>query len=698
MMVDSILQALALLGGLGVTVGVVLAAASKIFYVYIDPKILAVEDILPGANCGGCGLPGCSANAEAIVAGRAAPNSCVAAGPEVAEAIAAVLGVSVEAKEPDIATAGCYYGVQDADTRYLYDGMNDCRAAALLGGGMKVCTIGCLGLGTCARACPFNAITMGPKGLPVVDEVKCTGCGTCERVCPKAIINLTSVTRRILKEYLSEECTTPCQRACPAGINIREYLHRAAEGDYRGSVQVIKERNPFPTVIGRICPRPCEDQCRRQYVDEPVAINHVKRFVADVEKESGERIQPFKAPETGRRIAVVGGGVEGLSAAFFSARLGHSPVVYEAGAQMGGLLRSAISRYRLSHDILDWDIEGILEMGVEARLNQAMGRDFTVADLLKEDFETVFLASGGWDSRLSRGEAKVLQSVFAGAYLLIDLIRFGRQDDPNVTVHAHTVIMGGGKLVVEAAEICQRRGASTVTVLMRESRENAPLTPEDLSALESRNVTVVFNAGIVRLEGEEDRLTGVVWADLDTRETTVVPAGTLVMAAGRFPELIFTRTVPETETTEDEAVPEGPLVWKAVPPYKNADASRDIGLFAPGDVITDYSGAIKAIAAGRRAAASIHQMLYGMTPDMPEKICTQDDLIQNVDAVDAVAPTVRHIMPVVPPRDLDREGQLEMGLSEEAARAEAARCLQCGLICYEHTEKATAIQDLRKSA
>ncbi len=698
MMMDSILQSLALLGGLGVTVGIVLAAASKVFYVYVDPQILAVEDILPGANCGGCGLPGCSANAEAIVAGRAAPNSCVAAGPEVAEEIAAVLGVSVEAKEPDIATPGCYYGVKDADTRYLYDGMNDCRAVALLGGGMKVCTIGCLGLGTCMRACPFNAITMGPKGLPVVDEVKCTGCGTCERVCPKAIINLTSVTRRILKEYLSDECTTPCQRACPAGINIREYLHRAAEGDYRGSVQVIKERNPFPTVIGRICPRPCEDQCRRQYVDEPVAINYVKRFVADQEQRSGERIQPFKAPETGRRIAVVGGGVEGLSTAFFSARLGHSPVVYEAAGQLGGLLRSAISRYRLSADILDWDIEGILEMGVEARLNQAMGRDFTVADLLNEGFETVFLASGGWDSRLARGETGVLQTIFPGAYLLIDFIRFGRKDDPGVSVHANAVIMGGGKLVVEAAEICKRRGASSVTVLFRENQDNAPLKGEELAALEKMKVTVVFNAGIDRLNGEEDQLTGVAWVDLDTRESTTIPAGTLIMAAGRFPEMLFTRTRLESEGEEAEAASEGPLIWSAFPPYKHADASRDIGLFAPGDVITDFSGAIKAIGAGRRAAASIHQVLYGMAPGVPEKICTHDDLIQNVDAVDAVAPTIRHIMPVVPSRDLDREGQLEMGFSEEATRAEAARCLQCGLICYEHTEKTTEIEDMRQSA
>jgi len=390
--------------------------------------------------------------------------------------------------------------------------------------------------------------------------------------------------------------------------------------------------------------------------------------------------------------------VEGLSAAFFSARLGHSPVVYEGAGQLGGLLRSAISRYRLSHDILDWDIEGILEMGVEARLNQTMGQDFTVVDLLNEGFETVFLASGGWDSRLARGETGVLQTLFPGAYLLIDFIRFGRKDDPGVAVHANAVIMGGGKLVVEAAEICKRRGAATVTVLFREPQDNAPVGSDELAALEKLNATVVFNAGVDRLSGEEDRMTGVRWVDLDTRETTMIPAETLIMASGRYPELLFTRAGSEAKAEDVDAASDGPLAWSAFPPYKNADASRDIGLFAPGDVITDFSGAIKAIGAGRRAAASIHQVLYGMAPDVPEKICTHDELIQNVDAVDTVASTVRHIMPVVPSRDLDREGQLERGLTEEAARAEAARCLQCGLICYEHTETTTEIQDIRQSA
>ena len=167
--------AISIMGIMGVVVGIGLAVASKVFYVYIDPKILAVDDALPGANCGGCGYPGCGSNAEAIVAGKSSPNSCVAAGSDVDEAIAAIMGMSVEAKEPDIAKPGCTYGVKDADIKYIYDGLSDCRAAALLSGGMKICSIGCLGLGSCVKVCQFSALSMGPEGLPVVNEKQVYG-------------------------------------------------------------------------------------------------------------------------------------------------------------------------------------------------------------------------------------------------------------------------------------------------------------------------------------------------------------------------------------------------------------------------------------------------------------------------------------------------------------------------------------------
>ncbi len=658
------LTAILLMGGLGITVGIGLAIASKVFYVYVDPLILAVEDALPGANCGGCGLPGCSSNAEAIVAGRAAPNSCVAAGPETAQAIAAILGVSVEAKEPDIALPGCTYGVADADTKFEYDGMDDCRAVALLGGGMKVCTIGCLGLGTCAKVCPFDAIVMGPEGLPVVNEGRCTGCGTCERACPKHIITLSSVTRRILKEYTTEDCTTPCQRACPAGINISGYIGAMAAGDHTKAVQIIKERNPFPTVIGRICPRPCENECRRQYVDEPVAINFLKRYAADLEKESGQHVQPYKAPETGRKVAVIGGGIEGLSAAFFSARLGHTTTVYEAADKMGGLLRSAIARYRLPMDILDWDIEGIAQMGVVTETGKVLGRDLSVMDLLDQGNDAVFIAMGGWDSRLARTGGKGESSPVPGCHLLIDVMKAGSDGYPPVQLGGHVVVIGNPNLGSAMIQRCKDLGAQKVSVLIREA------APTNLEAADA-----IVNGGISRLYGQGNRLTAIDLIDLTTGDLKTVDAQHIVLAAGRMPELIF---IPSASQEEDG----NSLKWEALPPYKQPAYRKEIGLMAEGDQLTDFSAAIKAIGAGRRAAASIHETLYDIPLDLPDIVVTPETPVQNVHQVSMVPTRARETMPLAGGDQITKGAELERGFDKESARKESNRCLQCGLICY----------------
>ena len=635
------------------------------------------------------------------MAGLSAPNSCVAAGPEVAEAIASIMGVKIEAVEPDIALPGCYFGVQKADTKYVYNGLDDCRAVALLGGGMKVCTIGCLGLGTCARACPFNAISMGPQGLPVINEKKCTGCGTCERVCPKHIINLSSITRRIIREYTTEECTTPCQRGCPAGINIREYIRQIALGNNHRAVQVIKERNPFPAVIGRICPRPCEMECRRNYIDEPVAINFLKRYAADYEIESSNRILPYKAPDTGRRIAVVGGGVQGLSTAFFTARLGHATTVFEATPKLGGLLRSAISKDRLPEEILDWDIDGIMEMGVEVKTQMALGTDFTIESLIQEGFDAVFLASGGWDSRLARGATAGIESPIPGTYMLVDLIRFGARQPGTLSMASDVVIAGGGKLALDAAKVCKELGAATITVLFRESWENSPVTDQDVQKSGLTEVNVIYNAAINRLCGEAGRLEEVEYIETDTLKRTTLAAQTLVFASGRFPELVFVR--PKAEGAESDEVDteqsssDFSLRWEGIQPYKQPAFKDEVGLFAEGEVLADYGAAIKAIGAGRRAAASIHQVMHGLTPDLAEHVITPQSVLQNVNHVEKVQASQRQIMPICSGRELAICGEIERGFSSDMARKEASRCLQCGLICYEHTET-TAVDEIEESS
>jgi NADPH-dependent glutamate synthase beta subunit-like oxidoreductase len=670
-----------MMGGLGCIIGICLAIASRIFYVYVDPKVEAITDALPGANCGGCGYPGCGANAEAIVAGGSPPDSCVAGSAELAETIAALMGLSVEAKEPDIAAPGCTYSVTEADQKYLYQGIPDCRAAALLSGGMKVCEIGCLGLGTCARACPFDALKINERGLPEVDPEKCTGCGTCERVCPKHIIKLSSVTRRILREYTVDDCTTPCQRACPAGINIREYIRQITLGDYNRAVAVIKERNPFPTVIGRICPRFCEFECRRNLVDEAVAINGLKRFVADYEK-ANQRVRPFMAPATNRRVAVIGGGIEGLSAAFFMARLGHSPMVLEASDHFGGLLRKAIARERLPMDILDYDIDGLLDMGIKMETRQVAGKNFTVDSLLADNYEAVFLATGGWDSRLAADNPAPAKSPVAGLYLLIDLLK-----GDGIACGKQAVIAGGGSLAGTAVDLCLKAGAEHVSLLLQEKdAEEAGL---DTTLLDKPGVDLVYNASLDRIYGTGRKIDQIEYSDKSSRETRLLPADTVFFASGRFPELVFARKRSADEKDDDtikdpNAPVTEPVSWVAVPPYKKPLFAEETGILSDNDPVSDMDAAIKAIDAGRRGAVSMHMIMYGDPLSLPESVITRHAVIQTVAFLDSVSPYPRNIMPQRTADEVVRGEELEIGFSEQAARDEAARCLQCGLICYEH--------------
>ncbi|MCF6248648.1 MAG: RnfABCDGE type electron transport complex subunit B [Desulfobacula sp.] len=686
-------QSILMMGGLGVAIGTVLVIASKTFYVYEDPTVVAIDDVLPGANCGGCGYPGCNANAEAIVNGLSGVNSCVAAGEDVANAIAQIMGVSVSDVEPEFAGSGCYYSKDEADMEYVYHGVTDCRAAMMMFGGMKVCRIGCIGLGTCVKACMFDALSIGSDGLPKVDQEKCTGCGACERICPKNIIRLTSVTRRIMREYTKQECITPCQRACPTGIDIKEYIRLIKEGEYESAVQVIKERNPFPTVISRICPATCEQNCRRLLQDESVAINDLKRFVCDYEMNQYIRILPYKAPATDKKVAIIGGGVEGLSAAYFTARLGHAATVFEATDTFGGILRKAVTRERLSMNVLDWDIEGVEKMGVTLEPNSKAGRDFTVDGLLKKGYDAVFTATGGWDSRLARGDLDQAETVFPGAYLLIDVVRSETTDTMSITCGKNVVIAGGGSNLPEAIDILRRNGAQTVTVLSRRSKEQA-FDPDVLDQLSDRGVIIKYESGITKVSGEEDQINQVEIVDIKTGNKQTMDADTLVIAAGRFPELVFTRVIdPEDKGDQDgqkdqnvpgkENINEGtPLVWEGNELVKKPDINQELGMLSTQDVISEYPSVVDAINGGRKAAALIHHLMYAIEFQEPSQFITEHTNLQDVNSLMNVNPSARNILKIKK-ADKGTKDRFSTGFSIETAKKEADRCLRCGLVCYE---------------
>jgi len=684
-MSECILHGFLLMGVLGAVVGVGLALASKIFYVYVDPKVEAVDDALPGANCGGCGLPGCSSNAAAVVRGEASASSCVAGGPEIAAEIAEIMGVKLEIKEPEIARPGCTYGVQDADLKFIYSGADDCRAAILLNGGAKVCPVGCLGLGTCASACPFGALSMGPDYLPVVNETLCTGCGTCERICPKNIITLSSNFRRIQQEYATDDCTTPCQRACPAGVNIPVYISEISEGRYLDAVRIIKESNPFPSVCGRICVHPCEEECRRMLVDAPVAINHLKRFATDYERSSGAWVLVPRAPETEKRVAIVGGGAEGMTAAYFLNRLGHDSTVYESASRLGGILRIGLPENRLPVDILDWDINGILDAGVQAHTNQRLGRDFTMESLLKDGYSAVFVATGGWDTQLSERARDGFPQPLPGVRLLVDFV-LRLRDGKNPSAGKHVMILGGGNAAFEAAGACAKDGAETVYVVFRTSRERASVSEEELKKAEDEGIRLLFNSALCKMVGEGNNLTHVEVVQTSGEGSEIFSVDTLLTGTGRFPELIY---VPQRKEDEgDEEQPQDLSKWETVVPYPGPSVEDDIGIFRQGEVIGDYKSVVEAIGSGRRAAGSIQRFLTGDPVAAPANMVRRYTQVINIDKLEPVPQALRENMSERSQEDQpnDPSAEIALGYSEEQAVRESKRCLQCGLICYRRVQ------------
>jgi NADPH-dependent glutamate synthase beta subunit-like oxidoreductase len=265
--------------------------------------------------------------------------------------------------------------------------------------------------------------------------------------------------------------------------------------------------------------------------------------------------------------------------------------------------------------------------------------------------------------------------------LLLDLLRKGA--GPSITPlppDAAVVVYDGGKLALDAARRCRELGARNVTILFRDSREKCPLSAADIAAGGLDGVTVRYGTAVQKLIGAGGELNSVEILDIESGKTDRLSAQRLILPAGRFPELIL---VPSTEApSTDAGAAAGPLAWEGVLPYKHPWYRDQAGIYAAGDVLSDYSAAIKAIAAGRRAAASIHLAMSGVPLQLAENVIGPQSSIQNVSCVENIKAFPRQIMPICSAPELKRCGEIELGFSEDSARKEAGRCLQCGLICY----------------
>ena len=648
--------------GLGLIASLILVVASKVFYVWEDPRIEEVSDALLGANCGGCGYAGCAAAAEAVVQKKALPDVCVAGGFEIAQAVAEVMGMKVEEKEPEISNPGCSYGFKEADLKYEYDGLYDCRAAMLLYDGSKVCEIGCLGLGTCVRACPFDALSMGDNNLPVVDNEKCTGCGICEEICPKGIITLSSATIRLMSDQKLSECTAPCQRHCPAEIDIPKYICEIRAGDYDGALRTIREKNPFPLICGWICPAPCEEECRRNLLDEPVAINGLKKFVADYEREKGEYKLPYLPPVSGKKISVIGGGVEGLTASYFLRRLGHNVTVVEATDKLGGILRYVISEERLPKEAIDWEIAGILSTGIDSKTGITAGKDITFESMIEDEVEMVLVTSGGWDSRQIMNSSAGSSGIIPGSDLLLDFLSAGEKNRPSLK-KSRVIISGGGNAALKAADICLSAQASRVCLIFPFSKEEAIEKGIDISV--KPDLEIVFSSEISKLNGKGNELKQVKIRN-EYGDTMEMDIDYLLLDSGRIPEMMF-------DLDKESGT------WKSVEVLRVFGKENSGGIFAVRDISrpTDLERVVVAVGTGRKLARGVHLYSTGEEPAPEKGVILDEKDVPNIFRIPNRVAMIDH------KEKYDPSGVF----SESMSKDQAERCLSCGLICYQKSEK-----------
>ncbi|NLD98989.1 MAG: FAD-dependent oxidoreductase, partial [Fibrobacter sp.] len=299
-----------------------------------------------------------------------------------------------------------------------------------------------------------------------------------------------------LEQLLSDhnaDCVAPCVTTCPANIDIQSYLHQVSNGNYTAALRVIKDRNPFPSACGRVCPHPCEYRCRRNLVDSPVAINHIKRFVADRDMENQSPWLPKKKPETGKKVAIVGGGPSGLSAAYYLAISGHEVTVFDKQSQPGGMMRYGIPQYRLPKETLDREIQIIRQLGVQILTEKTLGIHIRLENLQK-DYDAVYLAIGSWRATPLQIDGENLKGVWLGIQYLEEITN-GTAVELGETV----CVIGGGNTAIDCARTSLRKGAKHVKLVYRRTREEMPAEPYEIEEAIHEGVEMIFLTAPVKI-------------------------------------------------------------------------------------------------------------------------------------------------------------------------------------------------------
>ena len=488
-------------------------------------------------------------------------------------------------------------------------------------------------------------------------------------------------TRRLCLELLLShhcgECLPPCRLACPAGCDARGYINLILAGRYDEALRLIMETVPLPATIGRICPHPCEDECRRYIVDEPVSICALKRFAAD--RCSPDKL-PRKKRSTGKRVAIIGSGPAGLSAAYFLSLEGHKATIFETRGKPGGMLRYGIPEYRLPKDVLDREIETITRLGVRIECGISVGKGNAIPELLSRGFNAVLIAVGAQLNRRMGIDGEELDGVFDGIDFLAG-VASGKQPQLGRTVF----VVGGGNTATDAARTALRLGAKDVSIVYRRSREEMPASAAEVMATEEEGVDLRFLTLPVKIARSNGRLevtcSRMALGEPDAsgrRKPIPIPGSeyqaacdSVIMAIG---QIVDTSVLKGSGL---EPTPKGRIGAGD----DTLETTRE-GVFSAGDCVTGPDIAISAIAAGRRAAYSIDTyMRTGRASTLPALFSParrRKEEIEPSEYAD-VEKMERVSAPVMPVKErVPGFSEVENVFEEDAALREAHRCLDCG--------------------